>query len=173
MKVEFVAFDGTRFDNQRDCELHEERNANELIKEKRLVFLGSKGNPLTASNIGSSYIQLLPSDMDIIMLYRNCAAIYIKDEEALDYVKANFSQTDDINDYNCFYFWNGRNWVHENRIKEQCKKTLNSIEQFDAYWVRKEWKKNQPINLSKIWNGVDLTLKDELMIDDDGIVYPF
>lgn len=173
MKIEYVAFDGTRFDNERDCELYERRNVNELMKEKRLAFLGAKENPLSASNIGSSPIRLLPSNEDVKTLYRNCTAIYIGDKEVLDYVKANFSQVNDINDYNCFYFWNGSDWIHENVIKNQCKSTLNSIEQFDAYWVRKEWKKNQPVNLSKIWNGVDPTLKDELMFDEDGIVYPF
>lgn len=142
MKIEYVACDGTRFDNQRDCKLHEERNVNEFIKEKRLAFLGAKENPLSASNIGSSLISLLPSNEDIKALYRNCAAIYIGDEEVLDYVKANFSQIDDINDYNCFYFWNGSDWIHENVIKNQCKSTLKSIEQLDACWVRDEWKKN-------------------------------
>lgn len=173
MKIEYVAFDGTRFDNEQDCKLYEDRNVNKLIKEKRLAFFGEKENSLSAANIGSSYIPLLSPDEDIKALYRNCAAIYIGDKEALDYIKTHFYQTMDINDYNCFYFWNGSDWFHEDVIKEQCKSTLSSIENFDAYWVRKEWKKDQPVNLSKIWNGVDPTLKDELMIDEDGIVYPF
>lgn len=173
MKIEYVACDGTRFDNQRDCELHEEEIVNEFIKEKRLAFLGAKENPLSASNIGSSRIPLLPFNENVKALYRNCIAIYIGDKEVLDYVKTNFSQIDDINDSNCFYFWNGSDWIHENVIKNQCQSTLSAIEDFDAYWVRKEQKKDQSVNLSKIWNGIDPTLKDELMIDEDGIVYPF
>lgn len=165
MKIEYVAFDGTRFNSKDLCNIYEKNKEAEFIKTKRLAFWSTTDGTLTTENIGSTNFLYLDNEEG--NLYVRASIMFIKDQEVLNYMRSAYNIEQELG----FYFWNGEGkWISAKEIKEQCCDTLERIN-----GLEKEWNNAQvePINLSKIWNGVDPTLKDELMIDDDGIVYPF
>lgn len=166
MKVEYVAFDGTRFNSKDQCNIYEKNREAEFIKTKRLAFWSASGDALNAENIGSTKILYLNDEGEGRYFIR-ASVIFIKDDEVLSYIQSAYTEINECG----FYFWNeGDKWVSAKEIKKQCCNTLNRINELEREWDNIQAK---PINLSKIWNGIDPTLKDELMIDDDGIVYPF
>ena len=176
MKIEYVAFDGTRFDSKDLCNIYEKNKEAEFIKTKRLAFWSASGDGLNAENIGSAKILCL-NDEEGGRYFIRASAIFIKDDEVLSYIRSTYTEINECG----FYFWDEVDkWISAKKIKKQCRDTLDRINELEREWKSpslEDLDQNsflvQSVNLSKIWNGVDPTLKDELMIDDDGIVYPF
>lgn len=161
MKIEYVAFDGTRFDSRDQCNLYEKNKEAEFIKTKRLAFWSTSSGEAIVENIGSTNFFYLNDEEG--KFYIRSSLMFIKDQEVLDYIRSAYIKVEETG----FYFWNGVNkWIYAKEIKKQCRDTLERINELE-----KEW--NQPRFEDIDQNYFDPTLKDELMFDEDGIVYPF
>lgn len=161
MKIEYVAFDGTRFNSKDQCSIYEKNKEAEFIKAKRLAFWSTTGGVVVAENIGSTKLFYLNDEEGLY--YTRPSVMFIKDQEVLDYIHSTYIKVEETG----FYFWNGVNkWISAKEIKKQCRDTLERINELEREW-------NQPRFEDIDQNSFDPTLKDELMIDEDGIVCPF
>lgn len=171
MEIEYVAFDGVCFDNKEQCTSYERRKEKQFMEQKRLAFWSTTGGTLTAENIGFTDFLYLNNDGG--NFYARASIMFIKDQEVLNYIRSVYIAVEELG----FYFWNGVNeWISAKEIKKQCCKTIERINELMREWDVSRLEDStqvEPINLSKIWSGVDPILKDELMFDEDGIVYPF
>lgn len=166
MKIEYVAYDGIKFDNETDCKNYENDRGKFFKERKRLVFWSTPSGALTTTNLGQVPMFLINDEEK--MAYQQASAMFIRDKEVLGYVKSFCKQAENFKDYNCFYFWNGIDkWVSEKEIKAQCVNSLNQIALLKANWS------SDLTQSDNKYTGVNSTLKDESMIDEDGNVYPF